>query len=147
MVGRKGLPEHGQAAEHRFPTSFKIGSQPLDVLKLLQQLRNAAFARRCSFVGEACRHGTDLAGGKACRDQIADARRAAQVSLAIAAIAVFRAAGLHQAGLIVVAQHALRDPKPLGCFLNLHLDPFPHRLSTLTLVSRSSANFKEALLT
>jgi hypothetical protein len=42
-----------------------------------------------------------------------------------------------------VPQHTLRNPEPFGRFLDLHLDPFPHSPSTLTLVSMSSAAFKE----
>mgnify|MGYP000046436791 CR=1 FL=1 len=143
VVDRKGLPEHGEAAEDRFTPCIEIGAQPVDMLQFFQQLRNAALAGACAFIGEAGRHGADLACGKAGRNEIADAARAAQVGFAIAAIAVLRAASVQQARRLVVPQHALRYPEPFGRFLDLHLDPFPHRPSTLTLVSMSSAGFKE----
>ena len=111
------------------------------MLELLQEVLNAAFARSRSLVREASRHGADLARGKARADQVADALRTAQVSIRIAAIAILGPAGIHKASLLVVAQHALRDPNPPGRFLDLHLDPFPRRPSTLTLVLRSSAIF------
>ncbi|TWC76288.1 hypothetical protein FB593_12515 [Rhizobium sp. SJZ105] len=140
---RKGLPEHGEAAEDRFPPCIEIGAQPVDMLKLFQQLRNTALAGASPLVGEAGRHGADLACGKASPNEIADTARAAQVGFAIAAIAILRAASVHEARLLVVPQHAFRNPEPFGRFLDLHLDPFPHRPSTLTLVSMSSAAFKE----
>lgn len=113
------------------------------MLKLLQQLRNAALAGASPLIGEAGRHGVDLACGKASRNEIADAARATQVGFAIAAIAVLRAASVHKARLLVVPQHTLRNPEPFSRFLDLHLDPFPHRSSTLTLVLTSRAPFKE----
>lgn len=136
VMDRKGLPEHGEAAEDRFPPCIEIGSEPVDMLQFLQQLRNTALAWACALIGEAGRHGADLACGKACRDEIADASRPAQVGFAIAAIAILRATGIHEARRLVVAQHTLRNPEPFGSFLDLHLDPFPRRPSTLTLVSR-----------
>lgn len=142
VMDRKGLPEHGEAAEDRFPPCVKIGSEPVDMLQLLQQLRNTALARSCALVGEAGRHGADLACGKACRNEIADASRPAQVGFAVAAIAILRAASVHEARLLVVAQHALRDPEPFGSFLDLHFDPFPRCRSTLTLVAMSRSDFK-----
>lgn len=77
VVGRKGLPEHGEAAEDRFPPHVEISSQPVDVLKFLQQLRNTALAWSCPLIREAGRHCANLACGKACRNEIADACRAA----------------------------------------------------------------------
>lgn len=142
VMDRKGLPEHGEAAEHRFPPCVKIGSKPVDMLQFLQQLRNTALAGAGTLVGEAGRHGADLACGKACCDEIADASGTAEVGFAIAAIAILRTAGIHEARFLVMAQHALRDPEPFGRFLDLHLDPFPRRSSTLTLVSMSRLNFK-----
>jgi hypothetical protein len=140
---RKGLAEQGEAVEDRFPPCIEIGAQPVDMLKFLQQLRNTAFAGACPLFGEAGRHGADLACGKASRNEIADTARAAQVGFAIAAIAVLRAASVHEARRLVVPQHTLRNPEPFGRFLDLHLDPFPYRPSTLTLVSMSRAPFKE----
>lgn len=58
------------------------------MLQLLQQLRNTALARSRTLVGEAGRHGADLACGKACRNEIADASRPAQVCFAVAAITI-----------------------------------------------------------
>lgn len=142
VMDRKGLAEHGEAAENRFPPCVKIGSEPVDMLQFLQQLRNTALARACALVGEAGRHGADLACGKAGCDEIADASRTAQVGFAVAAIAILRAAGIHEARLLVVAQHALRDSEPFSRFLDLHLDPFPHGPSTLTLVSMSRLDLK-----
>lgn len=142
VMGRKGLPKHDEAVEYRFPLCIKIGSEPVDMLQFFQQLRNTALTRSCTLVGEAGRHGADLACGKACRNEIADASRTAQVGFAVAAIAILRAAGIHEARLLVVAQHALRDPEPFGSFLDLHFDPFPRCRSTLTLVAMSRANFK-----
>jgi hypothetical protein len=138
-MDRKGLAEHGEAAEDRLPSCVKIGSEPVDMLQLLQQLRNTALARACTLVGEAGRYGADLACRKACCDEIADTSGTAQVGLAVAAIAILRAASVHEARLLVMAQHALRDPEPFSRFLDLHLDPFPRSDSTLTLVSMSSA--------
>lgn len=142
VVIRKGLPEHGEAAEDRITPRVEIGPQPVDMLKLFQQFGYPALTWSCALVREAGRHGADLACGKASRDKITDASRTAEVGLAIAAIAILRAAGIHEARLLVVAQHTFRDPEPFGRFLDLHLDPFPRGPSTLTLVSRSSANFK-----
>lgn len=144
IVVRKGLPEHGETAEDRLSPCIEIGSEPVDMLQFLQQLRNTALARACTLVREAGRHGADLACGKAGRDQIADAPRTAQIGLAVATIAVLRAPGFHEARLLVVAQHAFRNPEPFGRFLDLHLDPFPRRPSTLTLVSMSRGDFKGA---
>ncbi len=142
VMDRKGLPEHGKAAENRFPPCVKIGSEPVDMLQLLQQLRNTALARACALVGEAGRHGADLACGEACCDEIADASRPAQVGLAVAAIAILRAPGIHEARFLIMAQHAFRNPEPFSRFLDLHLDPFPHGPTTLTLVSMSRPDFK-----
>lgn len=137
VMDRKGIPEHRQAIQNRLPPLIEIGSQPVDMFKLFQKLRNAALAGARALIRKTGRHGPDLARGKACRDQIADASGPAKIGLAIAAIAVFRALGIHKARLLVMAQHALCDPKPSGRFLDLHLDPFPGCPSTLTLVSRS----------
>lgn len=145
VMGRKGLPEHGEAAKDRFPPCVKIGSEPVDMLQLLQQLRNTALAGACTLVREAGRHGADLACGKACSDEIADASGTAEVGFAIAAIAILRTAGIHEARFLVMAQHALRDSEPFSRFLDLHLDPFPHGPSTLTLVSMSRLDFKVRL--
>ena len=121
---RKGAPEHRKAVENGFPTCIQIGSQPIDMPKLLQQLFDAALTWPGAVVREAGRHGTDFARGKARFDEVANAARTAQIGLAIDAIAVLRTADLHQAGLLIVAQHALRDPEPLSRFLGLHPDPF-----------------------
>lgn len=142
VMDRKGLPEHGKAAKDRFPPCVKISSEPVDMLQFLQQLRNTALARACALVGEAVRHGADLACGKACRNEIADASRPAQVGFAVAAIAILRAPGIHEARLLIMAQHTLRDPEPFGSFLDLHFDPLPRCPSTLTLVAMSRSNFK-----
>ena len=140
---RKGLPKHGEATEDRFTPCIEIGTQPVDMFKLFQQLRNAALAGASPLVREAGHHGADLACGKSRRNEIADTARTAQVGFAIAAVTVLRAASVHELRLLVVPQHALRNPEPFGRFLDLHLDPFPHRPSTLTLVSMSRAPFKE----
>lgn len=87
-LNRKGLPEHGDTAKNGLPLCIEISSEPVDMLQLLQELRNAALARSRALVREAGRHGADLACGKACRDEITDASRPAQVGLAVAAIAV-----------------------------------------------------------
>lgn len=144
VMDRKGIPKHGEAVEYRFPLCVKISAQPVDMLQLFQQLRNTALTRSCTLVGEAGRHGADLACGKACRNEIADACCPAQVGFAVDAIAILRAAGVHKARLLVVAQYALRDPEPFGSFLDLHFDPFPRCPSALTLVSMSRLNFKNA---
>lgn len=143
MMDRKGIPEQGEAAEDCFPPCIEIGSEPVNMLQLLQQLRNTALAWACALVGEAGRHGADLACGKACRNEITDTSRPAQVGFAVAAIAILRAAGVHEARFLVMAQHALRDPEPFGSFLDLHFDPFPRCPNTLTLVSMSRSDFKE----
>lgn len=143
VMDRKGLAEHGEAAKDRFPLCVKIGAQPVDMPQLFQQLRNTALARSRALVREAGRHGADFACGKAGCDKIADASRPAQVGVTVAAIAIPCAAGIDETRLLVMAQHAFRDPKPFGRFLDLHLDPFPRRRSTLTLVSGSSADFNE----
>lgn len=141
VMDRKGFPKHRKAIQNRPAPCLKIGSQPVDMFKLFQKLRNAAFARTRALIRETGRHGPDLTRGKACRDQIADASGTAKIGLAIAAIAIFRALGIHKARLLIMAQHAFRDPKPCGGFLDLHLDPFPGCPSTLTLVLRSRGNF------
>lgn len=138
---RQGLPKHAEATNHGCPACIEVGSKPIDMLKLSQKVLNAAFARSCSLVREAGRHRANLARGKARCDQVTDTLRTAQVGFRVAAVSVFRAAGIHQASVLVMAQHALRDSKPFGCFLDLHFDPFPHDSRALTLVSMSSANF------
>lgn len=137
VMDRKGLPKHGQAVEDCFPLCVKIGAEPVDVLQLFQQLRNTALAWACAFVRKTGRHGADLACGKARRNEIADASCTAQVGFAVAAITILRAPGIHEARLLVMAQHALRDPEPFGSFLDLHLDPLPRRPTALTLVVMS----------
>lgn len=95
------------------------------MLQFLQQLRYPAFTWACAFIGEAGCHGSDLACGKACRDEIADSSSPAQVRFAVTAITIVRALGIHEARALVMAQHALRDPEPFGGFLDLHLSiPF-----------------------
>jgi hypothetical protein len=48
VMDRKGLSEHGEAVENRLPTCIENGAQPVYVLKLLQQLWNAALAWPCA---------------------------------------------------------------------------------------------------
>lgn len=62
VMDRKGLPEHGEAAEDRFPPCVEIGSEPVDMLQLLQQLRNTTLAWACALVDSAPLRGVGSCG-------------------------------------------------------------------------------------
>lgn len=79
-----------------------------------------------------------LCGGT-CRNKITDAARAAQIGLAMAAIARSASGGVDQTRLVTLAQHALCDPAPFSRFFAMDIDPVPRCPGTLTPASRSKA--------
>ena len=57
-----------EEAENGFLLRIEIGTEPVDTLKLLEQLRNAILTRSCGLVGEEGRSCGEALCNKRCPD-------------------------------------------------------------------------------